>query len=324
MNRRRLLLFPVALVLALGTCVRSPEPAKVLDAPVVVRPMEGLPPTVGPFRVTGAWTLQSRNSHFGGYSALVARRGGTMLAASDRGAGMTFRIGRDGPEDLRLFPLADPHYDPDKYSLDIESMTADPAGGQVWLAFEAINMIERREPGLDGPVRVRPQAMADWGGNSGPEAMIRLADGRFIVVREGRQGWFSATHPALLWNGDPVRGGKPAAFGLQLADRFRPTDMTLLPDGRVLLLARRLVLDWPVFEAALLVADPQEIRAGKAWQARELARFAAPFPTDNFEGLAVDPGRRYPVTISLISDDNGAELQRTLLLRLQWDGRIPR
>jgi hypothetical protein len=67
----------------------------------------------------------------------------------------------------------------------------------------------------------------------------------------------------------------------------------------------------------LLVADPGRIVAGKDWPWRKLADLEAPLPMDNYEGLAVLPDRD-GVTLWLISDDNFARIQRTLLLELHW------
>jgi hypothetical protein len=323
MKGRLFMLAVVCLAFGPGTWVRSAPPVIDYRAGVEVTPVEAGMARVGPLEVLGVWQFNSRNIRFGGYSGLVARPDGTMLAASDRGAAMTFRIGPDGPTGFRQFALGDPDYDPDNYSLDIESITQDPATGRVWLAYEALNMVERRDAALEKPQRIKPAAMAEWGGNSGPEAMLRLADGRFVMLGEGRSGWFADAFPGLLWAGDPLDGTEPQEFAFTSPDRFRPTDMAQLPDRRVLVLVRRLVVGWPVFEAALLVGDPAEIARGRLWPMREVARFRPPFPIDNFEALAVDPADGFPVTISMISDANGAALQRTLLLRLTWDGRLP-
>lgn len=323
MKPRLFLLALVCLAFGPGTWVRTAPPSIDYRAGVDVKEVDPGAERVGPFDVLGMWQLDSRNTRFGGYSGLVPLGGGHMLAASDRGAAMRFGIGDAGPGGFALAPLGDPDYAPGEYALDIESITRDPASGRVWLAYEGLNMIERRDARLANPARIRPQAMARWGGNSGPEAMLRLADGRFVMLGEGRSGWFADAFPGLLWAGDPLGGEEPVEFALAIPDRFRPTDMAQLPDGRVLVLARRLAPGWPVFQAVLLMGDPRDIAAGRLWPLRELARFEPPFLTDNFEGLAVDPSQGYPVTISMISDDNGAALQRTLLMRLRWDGKLP-
>ena len=74
----------------------------------------------------------------------------------------------------------------------------------------------------------------------------------------------------------------------------------------------------PRFEGKLLVADPAEIRPGVAWAGRIIADLKAPLPMDNYEGVAVEPGADGEVVLWVISDDNHAKFQRTLLLKLVW------
>jgi hypothetical protein len=95
--------------------------------------------------------------------------------------------------------------------------------------------------------------------------------------------------------------------------------MAQLPDGRVLILLRK--VDWgipPAFSGKLMIADPSTIRQGERWRAEPVAELEEPLPTDNYEGLAVDSDERGGVVLWLISDDNRARFQRTLLLKLLW------
>lgn len=325
MIRRLLLLLPVALLLAPGTWVRSPRPAPVLDAGVEVTALALAGKRIGSVEVLGGWELASRHSYFGSYSGLVASPDGRFLAASDRGKAMWFDFVDGTPSGLSWGSFDAADADPDKTAVDIEALAQDPASGRIWAAYELRNMIERRERDLSRPRRVFPQAMAGWSGNKGPEAMTRLGDGRFLMLGEGRAGWLGEEFPGLMWQGDPVAGREPLAFTFRAPEDFRPTDMASLPDGRVLILVRRVVLGLPPhFEVRLLVADPVSIAAGRSWRGTELARFAPPLPTDNYEGLAVDPGDGFPVTLTMISDDNDVRYQRTLLLRLRWDGEVAR
>ena len=106
---------------------------------------------------------------------------------------------------------------------------------------------------------------------------------------------------------------------------FSPTDMAQLPDGRVLILMRRLVWPFPLrFACRIVIADPAAIRAGAVWQGTEVAKLSSSLPVDNFEGLAIEPRGGGRVTVWLISDDNHAATQRTLLWKLAVDpARLP-
>ena len=313
----------IALALAPGTWLRTTVPAD--DLRPILR-MEAVPFTAsssGKVTLQGVWHLTSPNMHFGSYSGLVALPGATLLAVSDKGRWLRFAApGMNGP--APRFGVIDGTVVSDKRQVDAEAVTLDPASDQLWIAYEGANSIARYGRDLVGSTRVEPSGMARWSGNSGPEAMTRLADGRFIVIGEGSPDWLGKGYPALLFSGDPVEGAQSIAFGFVAPEGYRATDMAALPDGRVLILLRAIegVIP-PRFSARLLVADSGGIRRNGMWQGDEIARFDLDLPTDNFEGLAVTARPDGALTLWLISDDNGAALQRTLLYRLRWAPEKP-
>lgn len=316
--RKVLLLLVVILGLAPGTWLRSPRPPADGRQVLSFIPLRVPAVDLGPLEPAGAWALVSPNVDFGSYSALVAFGDGTLLAASDKGGMMRFSPpgARPGRIEIGYFghdrSLA-------KRLLDIESMTRDPASGRLWLGFEYDDRIERFDPGFHNKATVRPEAMREWSKNGGAEAMVRLADGRFIVIAEGGLVSTDRYVPGLLFASDPIAGGKPALFRFVPPGDYRPVDMAQLPDGRVLILLRRVV--WgipPGFASKLVIADPATLEAGKAWRAEPAADLVAPLPSDNFEGLAVEPDGRGGAVLWLISDDNNSIFQRTLLLKLRW------
>lgn len=317
--RRLTLLLIVAAGLAPGTWVRSadrtpPDNRQLLFADRLRVPQAPF----GEIEVAGAWHLRSPNSHFHGYSALVTMGDGTLLAVTDGARMMRFAPPGAEPPSVAFSHVAGVE-EKDKRFVDAEAMTRDPASGTVWVSYEGSNQIERYDAGLIPVGLVRPAAMRRWPSNSGAEAMVRLRDGRFIVLSEGSPRWFARDLPGLLFPGDPVEGHEPQAFGFARPEGFVPVDMTLLPDGRVLILLRD--VEWglpPRFEAKLVVADPTEIRPGERWRGREIAHLAEPVPMDNYEGLAVVRQEDGALVLWLISDDNKATFQRTLLLKLLW------
>lgn len=316
---RLALLAMVALALAPGTWLRGPGLVEDLRPILRIDPVPVAQDALGPsLTIEGLWHLTSPNSHFGSYSALTALPDRSLLAISDKGRWLRFTPpGREGP--APQFGVIGGEVVSDKRQVDAEAATFDPATGTIWVAYEGANSVDRYDLSLATPTRVRPEAMARWPGNRGPEAMTRLADGRFIVIGEGSPEWLGEGYPALLFSGDPVEGSKAAEFGLVPPAPYRATDIATLPDGRVLILLRAIRGYLPPrFSARLMVADPGAIRAGKAWRGKALATLDLDLPTDNFEGLAVEPEEGGALTLWLISDDNGAALQRTLLYRLRW------
>jgi len=273
---------------------------------------------LGPVRAIGAWQLDSPNRHFGSYSALVPLGDGTLLAAADTGKRLRFTPpGRTGPGP-KFDYFADVDF-ADKSAYDVEALARDPANGRIWASYENKNQIARFDAQFHSLGFVRPPSMRRWRSNSGPEAMARLADGRFVVLAETGLGWFGKEGPGLLFPSDPVDGAVPVEFRFRPPEGYNPCDMAALPDGRVLILLRKIV--WgvpPGFAGKLMVADPATIRPGEEWRAEPLADLRAPLPMDNYEGLAVELMPDGELTLWLISDDNSALYQRTLLLELLW------
>lgn len=281
---------------------------------------------LGRFRLEGAWQLASRSAGFGGYSTLLAMPDGMLLAFGDGGTFLRFappghRLRTStGGDLLQGYPMA-------KTGRDVESATRDSRTGQVWLGLEGANAVIGLGADLRPIHRRQPAAISGWGENSGAEAMARLADGRFVLLREAFIGWTeSRRHDAVVFAGDPAlgetSGPQPYHFVFEGAAGFSPTDMTQLPDGRLLILMRRLV--WPMpqrFAGRLAIADPAEISPGGVWKASTVARIASSLPVDNFEGIAVVPGPGGRLTVWIISDDNFSSFQRTVLWKLSVDPR---
>jgi hypothetical protein len=250
---------------------------------------------------------------------MVRVRSGRLLAISDLGDFLDFARPGAPAGPARIGPVLELTGD-SKSSRDIESATYDPASGWLWMGFEGLNAIARTRTDFSGREMVQPAAMRNWPGNRGPEAMVRLADGRFVVLSEAYTSWTgSRLHEALLFPGDPVAGAQPQRFTFAGAEGYRPTDMAQLPDGRVLILMRR--LRWPLpplFADKIVIADPAEIRPDGIWRAVELTDIAAPAPVDNYEALTIEPGPDGKLLAWIMSDDNRAATQATYLLKLEF------
>jgi hypothetical protein len=321
---RRLL---VSLLLA-GFCVgdySGPSLRPVLRGPGVVRmtpvPLDSANPArrlVGPLRLIGAWRLSSPNRAFGSWSALAVD-GPWLTFVSD--AGGIFRLKMDGQRpvaamwgDLPAGP--GPGGGAEKEMRDSEGMAIDPATGRAWVTFEHYNSIWRYAPGFARAERAAfPPAMQGWSANSGAEAIIRRRDGSFLVFEEGRRA--PGPRMGLIWSGDPTarETPPPARFAYTPAPWFRVTDGAELPDGRLLLLERKLGLPSIV---RLVLVEAAAIRPEARVAGRLLATFAPPLLADNFEALAI--GREDGRTILWIaSDDNFSILQRSLLMKFALD-----
>lgn len=317
-SRAGLALFLVAAFLLLATIVPVPPRSRPLgpriaDLTMVAVPLEeGRPERrrVGSLLYRRGWALDSADPRFGAISAMHVENG-HVTAVSDSGNLFDFALpGTPGPGRVLIRPLPS-RPGVSKRGRDSESLAV--RGDAMWVGFEAINAMKRfRRSDAREESETRPPAMRRWGGNSGAEAMVRLADGRFLVFSEGRDDG-SPFSPVLLFDGDPARPGTPA-LGLRYRRPagFRVTDAALLPDGRLLVLNRRLTW-FGDFAASLVVAPLPARRAGATIAGREIARLESPLTVENMEALSVarEGGR---TIVRIASDDNFMPVLRTVLM----------
>ena len=322
MSLRRLLIPLIAFIPIGGPRSANLTPIAAEDIIITARAVTiqpGAPSRVrvGSLVLIGGWKLESSSRQFGGWSALHVE-GDRVVTVSDGGAVLRFKLGRFGhPSEAHIDPLprgCGPI--DDKHLRDSESL-AGGNGGDWWVGYEWRNAICRISPDFAHAIRVTaPPAMADWPKRSGPETMLRLADGRFLVLAEGSRG--GAPRSLLIFDRDPT---DPAAvpehaFYTPPAG-FDPTDAAQLPDGRILIINRRFGLD-TLFTGVLTIVDPVRIVKGATVTGVPIARFEPPVLSDNYEGLSITVEDGKPV-VWMISDDNFMSWEGTYLLKFAID-----
>jgi hypothetical protein len=312
----------VAFFLALATIARpgprpapwGPGEAALVATPVPLDQDDPARREIGRLRFLGGWELESPDDRFGGLSGLHVEAG-RVTAISDAGLVMRFPLpGAAAQMRVRFDPLSEgPGPRSRRSNRDSEGLMVD--GGRLWVSYERRNMVWRYDrASLRAQSAAAPAPMRRWPGNSGAEALVRLADGRFLVLAEGKDDG-SPDSEAILFAGDAAEPGTPAArLRYRRPDGFRPTDAALLPDGRILILNRRFA--WLRFSARLVVADPARFAAGGTIEGEEVAAFESPLAIDNMEALAVT--RENGRTIIWIATDNDfMSVRRTLLLKFE-------
>ena len=312
--RRLAAIIALGLLIAPGNWWRSVPIVSTSDNVQFVR-MSAITPADWPEGLTleEAWHLNPSNPAFSGFSALVFEGGG-FRAISDFGGIAVIPRPTSGQ---MLVPVGSlPAIREIANTPDAEAAVYDPASDTLWLSYEHHNAI-RRIGGDGKSAFVRPTALRKLGANSGIEAMTLLPGGGFLMLAE-RSG------EGFLFAGDPVENDAVTRFRVQSPPDFLPTDMVLLPDGRVLVLLRKLTWGFPPFASMLAVGDPSAIREGETWPLEPLAIIDGHDLRENYEGLAVEPADNGALTIWLISDSNRSVLQRTLLLKLRWQTKTAR
>lgn len=274
---------------------------------------------LGPLELEGIWRVSSPNSMFGGFSALTRLPSGSFRAYSDRNVTVKFTPpDRTGPQRIALGRAIDVRLVGGGYAVfDVESANRTPRG-ETWLGLEADTRMFRIASHARKGAFVSVPEIADWPINGGVEALVRLADGRWLALCESCGAAKGGLHLGLLFPDEPGKGA-PERIGMTFTPGFDPVDATALPDGRVLILTRRLAVFPPHFSSEVAVADPAEWHRGRPWPTHTVARIDGRALRENYEGMLVEPTESDQVTLWLISDANFAALQETRLLKLRLD-----
>ena len=315
---------PIRLILALVVAaglgpslwVRSPVPEEPDRARPVLTRITIEPAHAGPFRLDAAWRITGEGRFFGGFSALAAASSKQIIAASDTGYRLVIDLASDGRTATASYDRFGADSDAAKVAYDLESLTRDPATGNLWGAYEGSNGIRRFGPDLRPLQFETIPAMRGWGDNSGAEAFTRLPDGKFFAIEERAKAWGSNEHRALLFPGDPLLGAQPRKLFVGVPGNFRPVDAIAIDHTRLLILLRDVAFGFPPrFETAIAFLDLAA--ASEGLDAEIVAHLGEGFPHDNYEGMAItdDADGRF---LWLISDDNGMTYQNSYLLRLRW------
>ncbi len=276
---------------------------------------------LGELTYLGGWMLHADVPQFGGISSLYTD-GTHFIGLSDTGALAMWQFdGYRQPTSSKIRPLPPGClFGPDKRDRDSEAMARDPVNGGFWVGFEGASRVCRYAPGF---ARVEamalPVQMRGWRLNGGPESMIRLPDGRFVILCEDIPKGES-TRPLLIFDRDPT---DPAAQVTKMyydaPDDYSPSDMAQLPDGRLVVLNRTFDPPLHLFRVVVSVIAPFQPKPGAHVSGKVIARFDPPVASDNYEALAITTEHGVSI-LWIMSDDNYTDFQRTYLLKFAFKG----
>lgn len=312
-----MLLSVIAIITVVGTRITRPN----FDPTITLIPLELNPENpkqkkVGRLLFQNAWELTSVNPNFGGISALNRLEDGRFIGVSDAGTLIGFGLKGDDTAD-RPFLAPLPGATGEELTFrdkDSEAIAYDADSGRFWVAYEFRNAVRRFSRSFARTERfVQPPLMQKWSANSGPEAIVRLKDGRFIIFSEGYD-LPDGSYEAILFSGDPtLDGSASASFGYNPPDGYKVTDAVQLPDGNLLILHRR--ISFPAgFTVKLGILDPNSIIANERISSEEIASLAPPLLVDNLEGITLSEEDGKTI-IWMISDNNFNIFQRTILMK---------
>ncbi|WP_339689049.1 esterase-like activity of phytase family protein [uncultured Parasphingorhabdus sp.] len=316
-----LFFFLVPVTYVRGPVPRANESQYIALEPIVIDAKNPVRTRIGRLEFLGGWKITSDNAAFGGISSMIALPDSRFLMLSDNGSLFGFTLDESKHRAIRPFiaPLPDGPAKPNEFARqnwDAESFLHDPETGQFWVGYEHQHSIWRYGPSLARREAAHfPEATKNWPENEGPEAMLHLPDGRFLVFSEAAE-YSKGGYQALIFASDPAEpGSKAVRFGYQPPKGYNLTDAAILDEKTALMLHRRFT-PFDGVSAILSTAQLKDFQPGKIATSVPIATLRPPLKVDNMEALAVTRDRDQ-IFVWIASDDNFSALQESLLFKFR-------
>jgi len=245
----------------------------------------------GGVRIIRAWKVGADDPRLAGLSALVLRPGG-LLALAD--SGWVVELPRPGAGSVGRFSDLPAGPGPANYkkNRDSEALAATPDGW--WVTFEFRHSLWHFARDWRSGYQLESLRRFGWPVNTGVEAIVRTAEGRWLLLPENGRTVLELTSAGLRLR--PLVGVSGG-----IADAVR------LPDGRVVVAVRE--VDWGIVNR-LAWLEP----AGAGYRLRPFATLPLGW-LDNVEGLAAEPLPNGRTRLWAVTDSDG--WRRTLLLEME-------
>ncbi len=268
--------------------------------------------------------LTSAFPGFGGLSGLrLDAKGERFISFSDKGTWFTGRIVYAGREmtalaDVEAAPMLGSDGRPitARGWFDSESIALD--GSLVYIGLERVNQVLRFDfsKGFTrsrGEVFPMPAAMKKLPFNKGLEALVFVPKGLPLagtLIALSERGLDPAGNLIAFLVGGPM----PGQFSVHRTEGFDISDAVLLPSGELLILERKFSLlagvGIRIRRIALSSVTPGAVVDGPAIFNADLGE-----EIDNMEGIDAFVTPEGETVLTMVSDDNFALIQRTLLLQ---------
>ncbi|WP_051295075.1 esterase-like activity of phytase family protein [Maridesulfovibrio bastinii] len=326
---KKLTFFSIPLLLCLCLAETSPAAVKEKNPIEVIISSSEINPTeqeiknlnIPELKFMGAILLACKHPAFGGFSELmVSPDGEKFLALSDMGFWITGNLIYNAQQRLsgtapkaklgRLLNISGQPFEI-KYRADSEAFCRAPDSGFL-VAFERkhrINLYPGNGYDLSSvPSRYDfPPNFKHLPENGGIESMMKLDDGRILMLTEGgkEDNGFS---PCAVG-----KAGNWVPFRYKRFKTYRPTSVAQLPGKRLLLLERSYTGPGSL-KVRLATLNMNDIAKNKVLESKLMANIPNTLPIDNYEGLDTRTTSAGETIIYIISDDNFSPFEHTILM----------
>lgn len=268
--------------------------------------------------------INGNHPDFGGLSGLIINSDFSFSIIGDQGIWVTGRLNFDNENKLNSISNAKLGYlknENDNYLIKLGKSFADAEAielydGKLIVSFERnhriliYNQIDEKSDIFYDKLR-----LLDLPNNGGIEAMTLLKDNSLFFLSEN-----------LVTSDDKIIGfilknNKLSKVFVNKSGSFKPTDLSALPSGDIILLERSYS---PIKGAAARISliKYEDLIYKPIVTPIHLDTIAPPMVVDNFEGISVLELKDGSFTIFILSDDNFNSFQKTLLFQFNWDGKL--
>lgn len=268
--------------------------------------------------------INSNHEDFGGLSGLLIDNNYEFTAIGDQGIWINGKLVFNDNKELSSISNAKLGYlknQKNKYLVrsgksltDAESV--ELFNGKFIVSFERKHRILSYDK-IDGiPELLYDKInLLDLPNNGGIEAMTSLKDNSLIFISED-----------LVTSDEKIVGfrlhkNKLSKIFVKKSGAFKPTDLSKLPSGDILMLERSFT---PIkgAKARISLIKYQDIIKNDLITPIYLDTIAPPMIVDNFEGISIIKSNNGGYYIFILSDDNFNFIQKTILLQFHWDGSL--
>ena len=268
--------------------------------------------------------LNSNHEDFGGLSGLIIEDYNNFTTIGDQGIWMTGQLILNNNDELTSISNAKLGYlksEKNIYLVQSGKLFTDAEAvelfnGKLIVSFERNHRILSYEK-IEGVAQLFYDKMKllDLPNNGGIEAMTSLKDNSLIFISED-----------LVDSNDRIVGfrlyeNKLSKIFVKKNGSFKPTDLSVLPSGDILMLERSFT---PIkgAKARISLIKYQDIIESPLITPIYIDTISPPMIVDNFEGISSIKSNSGGYFIFILSDDNFNFLQKTILLQFHWDGSL--
>jgi len=268
--------------------------------------------------------LNSNHEDFGGLSGLIIEDNNNFTTIGDQGIWMTGQLILNNNDELTSISNAKLGYLKNEKNIYLvqsgklftDAEAVELFNGKLVVSFERNHRILSYEK-IEGVSQLFYDKikLLDLPNNGGIEAMTSLKDNSLIFISED-----------LVDSNDRIVGfrlyeNKLSKIFVKKDGSFKPTDLSVLPSGDILMLERSFT---PIkgAKARISLIKYQDIIESPLITPIYIDTISPPMIVDNFEGISSIKSNSGGYFIFILSDDNFNFLQKTILLQFHWDGSL--